>query len=197
MQIIEKKLSELKPYENNPKQHNDEQIELLMNSLKEFGWKQAVVIDTNNVIVAGHGRYLAAKKLAKEDKKKWEKVPCILADDLTEDQIKAYRLVDNRVFGDDYDLDVEIAEIEGIDLDLDPFGIQTFDMNELEEVDHHRRSERSNADESDKEKGDYFTSTFVFPIEKKKVVEKYLRKFKNQVTEDIILDAEDYADEEA
>ena len=194
MQIIEKKLSELKPYENNPKQHNAEQIEFIMNSLKEFGWKQAIVIDKNNVIVAGHGRYLAAKKLAKTNKKKWENVPCILADDLTDDQIKAYRLVDNRVFGEDYDLDVEIAEIEDIELDLDSFGISTFDMDEIEEVDHHRKSERNNIDEADK--GDYFSATFVFPIEKKKVVEKYLRKYKNNIIQDIILDAEDYAETE-
>ena len=76
MKIIEKKLSELKPYENNPRK-NEDAVEYVANSIKEFGIKQPIVIDKNNVIVAGHTRYLAAKQL------KIKTFPCVMADDLT------------------------------------------------------------------------------------------------------------------
>ena len=90
MEIIEKKLEELKPYENNPRK-NDEAVEYVANSIKEFGFKVPIVIDKNNVIVTGHTRYKASKELG------LEKVPCIVADDLSEKQIKAFRLADNKV----------------------------------------------------------------------------------------------------
>ena len=192
MQIIEKKLSEIKPYRNNAKKHDKDQIDKICASLEEFGWKQAIVIDINGEIVAGHGRYLAAKKLAKNKTKKtykwndnkeynWNNVPCILADDLTEDQIKAYRLVDNEIFGDDYDYDIKLAEIDEIDLDLSAFGIEAFDMDDIEEV------ERGEGSGTARDKGEYFTATFVFPVDKKPIIETYLRKYKNAIISDTIL----------
>lgn len=90
MDIIEKSLEELIPYENNPRK-NDEAVEHVANSIKEFGFKVPIVIDKNNVIVTGHTRYKASKELG------LEKVPCIVADDLSEKQIKAFRLADNKV----------------------------------------------------------------------------------------------------
>lgn len=90
MQIIEKKIEELIPYENNPRK-NENAIQFVANSIKEFGFKVPIVIDKNNTIVAGHTRLLASKKLG------IEKVPCIIADDLNEEQIKAFRLADNKV----------------------------------------------------------------------------------------------------
>lgn len=90
MEIIEKKLEELKPYENNPRK-NDEAVDYVANSIKEFGFKVPIVIDKNNVIVTGHTRYKASQKLGLKT------VPCIIADDLTEEQIKAFRLADNKV----------------------------------------------------------------------------------------------------
>ena len=90
MKIIDKKLSELKPYEKNPRK-NDEAVKYVMESIKEFGFKVPIIIDKNNVIVCGHTRYKASKKL------KLDTVPCIIADDLTEEQIKAFRLADNKV----------------------------------------------------------------------------------------------------
>ncbi len=88
MEIVYKKIGELKPYENNPRK-NDEAVDAVAASISEFGWKVPVVIDTDNVIVAGHTRYKAAKKLGIED------IPCIVADDLSEEQVKAFRLADN------------------------------------------------------------------------------------------------------
>ena len=90
MDIVNKLLVELVPYDNNPR-NNKNAVEYVAESIKEFGFKVPLVIDKDNVIVCGHTRYLAAKKLG------MEAVPCIIADDLTEEQINAYRLADNKV----------------------------------------------------------------------------------------------------
>ena len=90
MEIINKKIDELIPYENNPRK-NDDAVEYVAKSIKEFGFKVPIVIDKNNVIVAGHTRYKASKQLGLIE------VPCIVADDLTDEQVKAFRLADNKV----------------------------------------------------------------------------------------------------
>lgn len=106
-------LDKIKPYENNPR-INDDAVKYVANSIKEFGFKVPIIIDENNVIVAGHTRLKAAKKLG------FEKVPCIRADDLTENQIKAFRLADNKVgeiaTWDFNSLAVELANIENINM---------------------------------------------------------------------------------
>lgn len=121
MNIIEKNLKDIKPYEKNPRK-NDNAVEYVANSIKEFGFKVPIVIDKDGVIVAGHTRYKASKKLG------LEKVPCIIADDLTDEQIKAYRLADNKV-GEksEWDFDLlqdELSEILNIDMEM-------FDFNKL------------------------------------------------------------------
>jgi len=118
MQIIEKKTSELKPYERNPR-INDDAVKYVANSIKEFGWKVPIVIDQDNVIVAGHTRWKAAKRL------KMKTVPCIVADDLTEEQIRAFRLADNKTaeFAT-WDLPMLDLELSGIDLDMEEFGFE-------------------------------------------------------------------------
>ena len=90
MQIVEKYTKELIPYANNPRD-NDNAVDAVAKSIEQFGFKVPIVIDKDNVIIAGHTRLKAAGKL------KLEKVPCIIADDLTEEQIKAFRLADNKV----------------------------------------------------------------------------------------------------
>lgn len=124
MQIIEKSINELKPYEKNPRK-NDQSIDKVANSIKEFGFKVPIVVDKNNIIVCGHTRYKAAKKLG------LAVVPCVVADDLTDEQIKAYRLADNKVGEDsEWDMDLlhgELADI--IDIDMTDFG---FDLMEEE-----------------------------------------------------------------
>ena len=121
MNIIEKNLNEIKPYEKNPRK-NDNAVEYVANSIREFGFKVPIVIDKNGVIVAGHTRYKASKKLG------LEKVPCIIADDLTPEQIKAYRLADNKVSEkSEWDFDLlqdELSEILNIDMEM-------FDFNKL------------------------------------------------------------------
>lgn len=116
MNIIEKKLSEIKPYERNPRR-NDEAVKYLVESIKQFGFKQPIVVDRDGVIVAGHTRFKAAKQLGMKE------VPCLVADDLTPEQIKAFRLADNKV-GEIAEWDMELLEIEldDITLDMSDFG---------------------------------------------------------------------------
>lgn len=127
MKIIEKQISELKPYDRNPRL-NDDAVKYVANSIKEFGWKVPIVIDKNNVIVAGHTRYKAALELNIKD------IPCVIADDLTEEQIKAYRLADNKV-GELAEWDFNLLNLEMEDLsgiDMSDFGFDNLDFSESE-----------------------------------------------------------------
>ena len=128
MQIKEVPISEVTPYERNAKKHPQDQIEHIANSLKRFGWKQPLVVDKDGVVVVGHGRLLAARKLG------YEKVPVLYADDLTEDEIKAFRLADNKTnesAWDDELLDLELDEIE--DINMGEFGFSRgLDVSEEE-----------------------------------------------------------------
>lgn len=125
MEIKVFNLSEIKPYENNPRK-NDKSIDLVANSIQQFGFKVPIVIDADNVIVAGHTRYKAAVKLGMDS------VPCIVADDLTDEQIKAFRLADNKVGEQStWDMDLLAEELDSIlDLDMSDFG---FDLDMPEE----------------------------------------------------------------
>ena len=126
MDVIEKKLKDIKPYEKNPRK-NDSAVDAVANSIREFGFKVPVVIDKDGVIVCGHTRYKAAKKLG------LKAVPCVVADDLTEEQIKAYRLADNKVSElAEWDFNILGEELEGIfDIDMSDFG---FDLSEEEDA---------------------------------------------------------------
>ena len=126
MQVVEKKIAEIKPYEKNPRK-NDNAVDAVANSIREFGFKSPVVIDKDNVIVCGHTRYKAAKKLG------LDKVPCVIADDLTDEQIKAYRLADNKVSElAEWDIDLLGEELDGIfDIDMSDFG---FDLSDKEDT---------------------------------------------------------------
>jgi hypothetical protein len=135
MNIVWRDISELTPYERNAKLHPDEQIDRIANSLEAFGWQQTLVIDNNGVIIVGHGRLLAAQKLTKQGKKKkyrwnnnepfdWSKVPCKLAEDMTEDEIKAYRLADNKLNESPWDEALKEIELADIEMDMEQFGFE-------------------------------------------------------------------------
>lgn len=115
-------IEKLKPYGNNPRL-NDTAMVAVRNSIKEFGFRVPMVIDKNGVIVAGHTRYKAAKSLG------MKKVPCVIADDLTEDQIKAFRIADNSAGSvaewDDDLLSLELSDLN--DFNMEDFGL---DMSE-------------------------------------------------------------------
>lgn len=119
MQIIEKKIGDLIPYAKNPRR-NDPAVGPVAESIKQFGFKVPIIIDRGNVIVAGHTRLKAAKRLG------LKKVPCVVADDLTPEQVKAFRLADNRV-GEFAAWDQELLseELAGLfDFDMAVFGFE-------------------------------------------------------------------------
>lgn len=112
-------VADLKAYENNAKKHSPEQVEKLSALINKFGWTSPIVVDKDLVIIAGHGRRLAALNLG------LERVPVIVRDDLSKDQANALRLADNRVASTEYDLELEQSELaalamsdEGIDLTM-------------------------------------------------------------------------------
>ena len=117
MQIIDKKIGEIKPYEKNPRK-NDNAVDAVASSISQFGFKNPIVIDGNNVIICGHTRYKAAQKLGLDT------VPCVVADDLTDEQIKAYRLADNKVSElAEWDFDLLSEELDDVfDIDMIEFG---------------------------------------------------------------------------
>ena len=121
-------VADLKPYPNNPR-NNRAAINDLANSIRDFGFKQPVVVDVNNVIVAGHSRLEAAKMLGLKE------VPCIVASDLTPEQVRAYRLADNKIAEkaewDDDLLNLELADLDLPDIDMSLYG---FDEAELEKL---------------------------------------------------------------
>lgn len=107
-QIVMRKVAELKPYKTNPRK-NDKAVDAVAASIKAFGFKQPIVIDVNDEVIAGDTRLKAAKKNGLDE------VPCVVASDLTPEQVKAYRLADNKV-GElaEWDWDLLPAEMDGL-----------------------------------------------------------------------------------
>lgn len=119
MQIVYKTIDELKPYKRNPR-NNDGAVDAVAASIKEFGFKIPIVIDTDGEIIAGHTRLKAAQKLGLAE------VPCIIADDLTPDQIKAFRLADNKTAElAEWDFELLQLELDEIKIDMSDFGFDT------------------------------------------------------------------------
>ncbi|MCD8201940.1 MAG: ParB N-terminal domain-containing protein [Clostridia bacterium] len=118
-------LDEIKPYAFNPR-NNKESITYVVNSIKEFGFRNPIIVDRDGTIIAGHTRYEAAKHLH------MDKVPCIRAEDLTEEQVKAFRLADNKV--GEYSLWTDMLgfELKGLTMDMTKFGFN--DLAETPEV---------------------------------------------------------------
>ena len=132
MIIQDVKISDLKHYKNNPRK-NDKAVDIVSESIKEFGFKVPIVIDKNNGIVCGHTRVKAAVKLGMDS------VPCIVANDLTDEQIKAFRLVDNKTAEyaewDLEKLEVELLELANMSFDMQPFDFAVEFKNEVVEDD--------------------------------------------------------------
>ena len=128
MDVINLPLEKIKPYEKNPR-NNKEAVRYVMESIREFGFKVPIVIDKNNVIVAGHTRYEASKRL------KLKEVPCLIADDLSDEQVKAFRLADNKVAEKaEWDFDLLNEEINDLlELDMSVFGFDIKTEFELEQ----------------------------------------------------------------
>lgn len=118
MNILSLPLSDVRPYEKNPRK-NDNAVDAVAASIRQFGFLVPLVIDREHIIVAGHTRYKAAQRLGMKT------VPCVVADELTEDQIKAFRLADNKV-GEmaQWDVDLLPLELADIAMDMSAFGFE-------------------------------------------------------------------------
>ncbi len=129
MQIKLAEISNIKPYENNPRKLSEQAIEKVAMSLKEYGFRQPIVVDKDMVIVAGHTRFRASKKLG------LKQVPISVIDNLSEEQINAYRIADNRTAEEsEWDnelLKMEIKELEAKDFKLDLLGFNDEQLNNI------------------------------------------------------------------
>jgi len=135
-------INSIKPYQNNPR-HNEEAIPYVMNSIREFGFKNPIIIDKNNVIIAGHTRLESAKRLGMNE------VPIIHADDLTDEQIKAFRLADNKVSEyATWNDDLLNIELQDLDIDMSDFGFDLdFTTDDIfKENERHRTNDAYNLD---------------------------------------------------
>lgn len=121
-------IEDLKPYKNNPR-NNENAVDAVAESIKEFGFKVPIVIDSDNVIIAGHTRLLASKKLG------IDKVPCVVADDLTPEQVKAFRLADNKTAElAEWDVDLLEQELNSIEMNMMLFGFENIETSEDGEI---------------------------------------------------------------
>ena len=146
MDIENVPLSEVIPYENNPRK-NDQAVDIVAKSIKEYGFKVPIILDKNNVIIAGHTRLKAALKLGLQE------VPVLWADDLTPEQVKAFRIMDNKSSEyADWNLDLlktELNELKDLNYDLDLTGFTNTDIenidkyleNKIKEVDENIKTE--------------------------------------------------------
>lgn len=147
LKIIYKKTEDLIPYINNPR-NNDGAVDKVASSIKNFGFKVPIVVDGDNEIIAGHTRLKAAKKLGMDE------VPCIVADDLNDGQIKAFRLADNRVaeFAE-WDMELlesELEELKDYDLGFD-FEDVGMDFSDLEGIETATETVEAEEDDFDEE----------------------------------------------
>lgn len=133
IKIVYQDPENLREYQNNPR-YNDDAVKAVAESIKEFGFKNPIIVDKNNVIVCGHTRLKAAKMLA------LDRVPTISADDLTDEQIRAFRLADNKTNElSEWNIDLLNAELDSIfDIDMTDFGFEGGDISEAaaEELDN-------------------------------------------------------------
>ena len=135
MQVIEKELSWLKPYANNPRD-NESAVEPVAKSIKEFGFKVPIVATSDGEIINGHTRFKASKLLG------LEKVPVIIADDLTDEQIKAFRLADNKVSEfSTWNEDKLRDELKQLEMDMTEFGFEFTELTELLEEEKEKEQE--------------------------------------------------------
>lgn len=151
MKVEMRALESIKPYAKNAKKHDQTQIDNVAESIRQYGFVQPIVVDRDGVIVIGHCRALGAKKLGLKE------VPCVCVDDLTEEQVNALRLVDNKSNESDWDFDLLADELPGLDLDGFDFDWDFQDADETELTNEERdqefreRMERGELSDDDEE----------------------------------------------
>jgi ParB family transcriptional regulator, chromosome partitioning protein len=174
LQIVYRKISDLKKYEKNNKKHPEKQIEKIVASIKEYGFKNPVLIDKNDVIISGHGRTLAAERIGMQE------VPCIDCSDLNAKQVKALRLMDNKSAElAEWDFDNIKAELEELKLeefDIDLTGFEMADISGVED------SEEYGTEFSlpDGDKAPFQQMTFTLADSQAEFIKEAIRKIKEE-----------------
>jgi len=184
MEIKEVPVTDVKPYTGNPRVISESAVNSVSDSIKSFGWQQPIVVDGDYVIIAGHTRFLAAKKLGMKT------VPIKISDNLTIDQIKAFRILDNKLneltTWDDGLLEAEMALIEGGDLEAFKHLWETTEITQsagdIEFLNDMIDKENSDSVDSDVigSVGDYVTMSFVMSPQDRDLVLSALRNIQNQ-----------------
>ena len=177
LQIVMKKISDLKRYEKNNKKHPERQLVKIVASIKEYGFKNPVLIDKNDVIISGHGRTLAAERIGMEE------VPCIDCSDLNSKQVKALRLMDNKSAElAEWDFDNIKAELEELKLEEFDIDLTGFDLEEFKGV--------SDSDEfgtefslPDGDKAPFQQMTFTLADSQAEFIKEAMRKIKEEKIE--------------
>ena len=173
MEIMNIKTEQLVPYDKNTKKHDKTQINNVAESIKQYGFVQPIAIDKDNVVVIGHCRLLAAKKL------KMKEVPCVCVEDLTEEQVKALRIVDNK--SNESEWDFEFLADELLEIDLSAFD---FDFGIEDEGENYSPDEFS--DEftlPDGDKPEICQMTFTLHQQQKELIEYVLECVKDDIAE--------------
>ena len=173
MKVVNKNLADLMPYAGNAKKHDSTQIANVAESIRQFGFVQPIVIDRNGVIVIGHCRALAAKKLGMKE------VPCVCVDDLTPEQVNALRIVDNKSNESPWDFDIlpdELAELDFSGFDFD-FGLE----DEGENYSPDEFSDDFTLPDGDKP--EICKMTFILHQRQKELIEYAISAVKDNVTE--------------
>ena len=168
-------VDDLTPYEKNAREHDDNDVDKIENSIEEFDFNDPIgVWGKDNIIVEGHGRLLAAKQAGLTE------VPCIRLDHLTEEQRKAYALAHNKTAeNSSWDPDALEEELASIpDIDMTDFGFDPPETFSVDDIDDNR--------DVDENEGDYWTTKLTFPIGKKKQVSAWLREHKEDIVNEII-----------
>lgn len=144
LKIVHKRLDELKPYDNNPR-INDNAVDAVVKSINEVGFRVPLIITADSVIITGHTRYKAAEKL------KLNKIPCIIADDLTDEQVRIFRIIDNKTSElSEWDFEKLKQELYELDFDFEAFGFDNL-LEEIKEELQNTSQELSVDDYSDDE----------------------------------------------
>lgn len=175
IKIEEVNLDNLKVYGNNPR-INDNSIKYVTNSIKKFGFLVPIVIDKNNVIVCGHTRYLASKELNLKN------VPCIRAESLTDKQVKAFRIADNKIHEkSSWDNDLlkeELTELQDFGFDLEDLGFLNFELDYIlsDNTENFINDLEENDFKDNNLLNEFFSMTFVFPKNKEELIKDYVSK---------------------
>jgi len=170
MEVVRKKTSQLIPYFNNPR-NNKDAVKYVIKSIKQFGFQNPIIIDKENVVVAGHTRLQAAKELGIKE------VPCIVADDISEEQIRAFRIIDNKTAEvAEWDYDKLMQEVDGIEgIDIHDFGFFSFNK-----IDSFLDDELSDFYSPDDLQFSMYPMSFNLPIEEKTNVKIWLVQHSNR-----------------